>query len=61
MVQCALSVAAKQCCHLDVTEKEFVWLIVEHFNPVLGRWILSEFSGLSRKNRVVTLGCNMSF
>jgi hypothetical protein len=40
--------AAKQCCHL--MEKEFIWLIVGHFNQVLGHGILSSFSGLFHEN-----------
>jgi hypothetical protein len=31
-------------------EKQFVWLIAEHFNPVSGQRILSSFSGLSHEN-----------
>jgi hypothetical protein len=44
-------VAAKQCCHLDFMEKEFVWLLAGHFNPVSGCGILSAFSGLSHENQ----------
>ena len=51
MVQCALSVADKQCCHLDFIKKEFVWYIVGYFNPVSGHGTISAFSGQSSENR----------
>jgi hypothetical protein len=51
VVECALSLAAKQCCHLDFMEKDFIWPTAGHFNSVAGRTILSAFLGLSRENR----------
>ena len=47
---CALSVAAKQCCRVGFMMEEFVWLIAEHFNPVLVHRILRAFLGLSYEN-----------
>jgi hypothetical protein len=50
VVQCALSVAVKQCCHLDFMKKELVWLIAGHLNTVSEHGVLSAFSGLCPEN-----------
>jgi hypothetical protein len=45
-------VATEQQCHSHFINKEFVWLIAGHFNPVFGRGTVSAFSGLSRDNQM---------
>ena len=43
VVLCALSVVAKHCCHVGFMMEEFVWLIAQHFNPVLVHGISRAF------------------
>jgi hypothetical protein len=52
VVQRALTVAAKQSCHLHFMEKVFIRLIAGLFDPVSGCEISSAVSGLSHENRV---------
>jgi hypothetical protein len=36
-------VVAKHCCHVGFMMEEFVWLIAQHFNPVLVHGISRAF------------------